>query len=304
MSGTKLFVCCHKEDAVPKHPLLQPIQVGTALTDRAFPGFLHDNTGENISEKNRSYCELTAQYWAWKNCDADYYGFFHYRRYLYPKPKAKRPYRIERMPTAECLEHLGYENFGSLIKQYDLIVPQGENMYVPVREHYACATYHRENDLTLMERIVREGSPEMSEALESYLSGTIHYFGNIYIMRKDVFRDYCGWLFPVLEEFDTRADFEGYSAQERRVDGYLAERLLGAYYTQRKDELRTLELPRVHFEPDSAERIKNVMINAILPPGSRRRSVVKAWRRSSSVILQKEGKNDHPTDCLSKGRSF
>ena len=38
--------------------------------------------GENIYPKNPDYCELTAQYWAWKNIDCDYYGFFHYRRYL------------------------------------------------------------------------------------------------------------------------------------------------------------------------------------------------------------------------------
>lgn len=41
-----------------------------------------DNEGDNISGKNPDYCELTAQYWAWKNIDCDYYGFFHYRRYL------------------------------------------------------------------------------------------------------------------------------------------------------------------------------------------------------------------------------
>lgn len=79
MADIKLFVCCHQQSAVPKHPLLVPIQVGAALSDRRFPGFIPDDTRWNISEKNRSYCELTAQYWAWKNTAADFYGFFHYR---------------------------------------------------------------------------------------------------------------------------------------------------------------------------------------------------------------------------------
>ena len=50
--------------------------------ERNFRACCHDDEGDNISQKNKTYCELTAQYWAWKNEDADYYGFFHYRRYL------------------------------------------------------------------------------------------------------------------------------------------------------------------------------------------------------------------------------
>lgn len=53
-----------------------------ALADHRFKGMQHDDEGENISYKNPYYCELTAQYWAWKNLDADYYGLFHYRRYF------------------------------------------------------------------------------------------------------------------------------------------------------------------------------------------------------------------------------
>ena len=78
----KILVSCHKKSYVPKSKYLFPIQVGCALSDSKYQGMYYDNEGEHISGKNKLYCELTAQYWAWKNLDADYYGFFHYRRYL------------------------------------------------------------------------------------------------------------------------------------------------------------------------------------------------------------------------------
>lgn len=271
----KLFVCCHRAVSVPAHPLIVPTQVGAALAETHFEGFCHDDAGENISAGNRSYCELTAQYWAWKNVDADRYGFFHYRRFLYPDEKAKRPYRIAGMPTSELLDGLGYGGFAALIERYDVIAPIGEDMYVPVREHYANAPYHHRKDLDLMERLIRERNPEMAAAMETYLSGTVCYFGNIYIMKRQIFQDYCGWLFPLLEEFDRRADVSGYSSQELRVDGYLAERLFGIWLTYMRSDLQVCELPRVHFVPNGKERSRKEMINRLLPPGSKRRAWVK-----------------------------
>ena len=281
MGDIKLFVCCHRPAPVPEHPLLVPVQVGAALAGERFAGFLQDDTGENLSAKNRSYCELTAQYWAWKNQRADYYGFFHYRRYLYPDTRAARPYRLEGAPALPLLEGLGYGEFGGLIEHYDLIAPLGEDMHLPVREHYAAAPHHRRADLALAEEIVKERAPEMGRALEDYLSGTVCYFGNIYIMARPVFCDYCAWLFPILAEFDRRADWAGRTPQENRVDGYLAERLFGVYFTHRREELRTLELPRVHFEPDAAARRKKQLLDAVLPPGSKRRALIKSIRKST-----------------------
>ena len=273
----QLYVCCHQLTQVPTHPLLIPIQTGAALTAERFPGFLVDNVGANISAKNRAYCELTAQYWAWKNAMADYYGFFHYRRFLYPDIHEKKPYRIEASPTIAILEKLRYDRFTECIEACDLIAPIGERIYRPVLEHYAAAPFHHGRDLERVREIVEERYPEFGSAMETYLTGTICYFGNIYIMRRSVFEDYCAWLFHILDAFDRRTDMSGYSTQERRVDGYLAERLFGIYYTYQKQRqvLRMLELPRVHFIPERIERRKKRLMNAVLPPGSHRWAVVK-----------------------------
>ncbi len=277
MSGIKLFVSCHKAFPVPQHPLLAPIQVGAALAPAHFPGFLHDDAGENISALNRSYCELTAQYWAWKNADLDYYGFFHYRRYLYPDPSAAQPYRLARRPDMTVLAKLGYDGFEALIRQYDLILPMKEDMHTPVSAHYAAAPYHHSGDLALVRQLIAQLSPEYVPAADDYFSSTGCYFGNIFIMNRSLFFAYCQWLFPLLAAFDQRADTGAYSPQERRVDGYLAERLLGVFalHQQRRAHLRVLELPRVHFIPDAGTYYKTAALAALLPPGSRRRSAVK-----------------------------
>ena len=278
MEQVKLYVSCHKPFDIPAHPLLFPIQVGAAQAKERFDGMLSDAEGDNISAVNSQYCELTAQYWAWKNDAADWQGFFHYRRFLYPDMQAVRPYRIENIPTLPLLQKLGYENFEELIRQYDLICPIREQMYVPVRQHYAEAPFHYQADLERMEGILYQMYPAYRPAAQAYLDGTVHYFGNLYIFSREQFERYCAWLFPLLAEFDRQTDLTGYSTQERRVDGYLAERLFGIYLThvRQNETLRVLELPRVHFEGMGGGNYrKKQMMAAVLPPNSRRRAFVK-----------------------------
>lgn len=274
MADIKLFVSCHKQVTVPKHPLLVPIHVGAAISERPISGILRDDTGDNISTKNPFYCELTAQYWAWKNMQADYYGFFHYRRYLYPDLNAKRPYRICPTPTNNLLQKLGYDCFPQLIEQYDLILPMGERIYMTVRDQFAAGTRHRVETLQWMESVVRDISPDYSSALEWYLSGETCYFCNMFVMSAQVFDAYCEWLFPLLAEYDRRT--AGNAIQDDRIDGYLAERLLGVFYCQHRGSLKTVEIPRVDYdaimgEPNSKRRL----LYELLPPGTRRRALFK-----------------------------
>ena len=82
MKTAKIIVCCHKQDVMAKQEPYLPVHVGKALS-KVELGIQPDNEGENISAKNRSYCELTGLYWAWKNLKhVDAVGLCHYRRYF------------------------------------------------------------------------------------------------------------------------------------------------------------------------------------------------------------------------------
>lgn len=84
----KILVAVHKHYWMPKDSIYLPIQVGREGKEDL--GFQGDNTGDNISAKNETFCELTGLYWAWKNLAADYIGLVHYRRYFAHKRGKKK----------------------------------------------------------------------------------------------------------------------------------------------------------------------------------------------------------------------
>lgn len=269
-----LYVAHHKDVKIPKAPYLIPIR-----SDRT--------DGKNIATKE-NYCELRAQYWVWKNTtlsDDDYVGFFHYRRYLdfsrgkaLPLPLRKRPlpYRIVRWPQAEQYTS---EHVADCIQDFDVIAPFWEYTGISVWQRYSQSERQHNGDLQLIYRILQEKYPQFIPAADTYRSGKGEYYGNMFLMRWPLFRDYCNWLFEILEEFDRRAIFP-----LPRTNGFLGERLFGVYFTwlQEQPGVRAGELPRLHFSAyDDSEHtfMKDRVINFLLPPGSWWRNIVREWIR-------------------------
>lgn len=78
----KIFVATHKDYAMPQSEIYMPVWAGAAINSNFKGQFQGDNDGDNISEKNLCFNELTVLYWGWKNIKSDYKGMVHYRRYI------------------------------------------------------------------------------------------------------------------------------------------------------------------------------------------------------------------------------
>ena len=85
-----IVVATHKPYRMPSDPCYLPLHVGRAGKEDI--GFSGDDTGENISQKNPFYCELTGLYWLWRNVDSDYKGLVHYRRHFGGSGKSRDPW--------------------------------------------------------------------------------------------------------------------------------------------------------------------------------------------------------------------
>lgn len=279
-----IYVACHKPYYIPSIDFLKGIQVGAVLNNERFPRMLADKAGENISNLNKSYCELTAQYWVWKNFKSDIVGFFHYRRYLklIPVNKFGLPYIVKRLPVLQDLLNCGYEkkHIADIFNEYDIIVPLPERFYMSVYDQYINSKDHYKKDIDQVIDIINKKYPYMVKSMEKYLNSDLIYFGNIYIMKWEIFDKYMAWLFDILFEFDKQKNVEGYTKQALRVNGYLAERLFGIYLTHIIDntELKIYSVQKIHFEcleGSNLSFIKKKVVNMFLPPGSYRRFLVK-----------------------------
>lgn len=264
MTDIKILVChtpdkkCNQVD----NPVYLPIYGGKALAHDTATDFQGDDTGDNISVKNESYCELTVQYWAWKNLQADYYGFCQYRRYFdfsgQNRPKnALGRFEADYIDERTIATHnLVGSALQKIIAAEDIIVtPQVDLKKLPghFSNHYeyfegSSAGLLQKKDLVTLLQIVEELSPAYFETADVCLNASKGYFCNMYIMRKPIFYAYCAWLFPILLAFEERTDMSQYSIASYRTIEHLAERLCTIFIQYQKEmhpEYKIKELPYV-----------------------------------------------------------
>ena len=229
-----------------------PIHAGaeTSNIDLKIQG---DNTGDNISDQNPYYSELTGLYWAWKNLDVDYYGSMHYRRYLLA-PRSihenillsfkkfekriknhfkQRVYshdlvqKIEKEETAQKKIQAFKSYLNHNYTQWDIILPEpiifGESLW----EQYS--RYHSESDLIEVMNIIKNKYPDYLDSFQTVMHSNEFYAYNIFILRKDIFHQYMEWLFSICFELEKKIEINNRSHYQARVYAFLAERLFSVF---------------------------------------------------------------------------
>lgn len=192
-----------------------------------------DNVGDNISDMNDFFNELTVFYWVWKNYPMkEYVGMCSYRRYF------------------NFLDDI--DNIEEDIKKYDIIVPQITNLngLTNKKQYENC---HNLDDLELINKIIKMLHPDYIDDVNIFMDETYLYANNMFIMKRDEYIKYCIFLFEILNEylkimnFETIEDIQKYVHSNKelfenkknnitkkldyqvRIGGFLTERIFSIY---------------------------------------------------------------------------
>lgn len=176
--------------------------------------FIYDDNGDNISDKNSNYCELTGLYWIWKNSKEKYNGLCHYRRFFTKKSIStnKRFFYSESELT-------------HLLNEQDILV--AERSYVAeknIYEHYC--TRHYKKDIDILAQLIKNEYPLYLESFDRAMSLKYFFPCNMMYAKKEVLDDYCEWLFELLNKLEQKVDISDYNSMQSRIFGFVSERLL------------------------------------------------------------------------------
>ena len=216
----RLFVATHKPGIMRKDNIYTPIHVGRAISPykKELCDIIGDDTGENISSKNPSYCEMTAHYWIWKNVvDCEYVGLCHYRRYF----------------GVDITEG----NIDRLMHNVDVILVE-PSYYIDSVYSYFAKFVGAEN-MTILSLVMKKLCPDYYETLQIICDGVKFHPFNMLICCKPLFDQYCEWMFAILEECEKFIKPASYT-NARRALAYMAEMLTGVYFIHRQMKIKSV----------------------------------------------------------------
>ena len=220
----KLYVVSHSPEDIQKirqDDIYTPLFVGRCGNDNL--SFVSDDSGDNISNKNKDYCELTGLYWMWKNSDSDIMGLCHYRRYF-----KNNGHILEKDEILTFLSH------------YDIILPKKielikGSIYETYKESYLLDVL----DMTRV--IIKDYSPEYLESFDEVMNGSSFSNFNMFVMDKKLLNEYCEWIFPILNKLELNINLK----KLPRVLGLIAESIFNVWVLQNKLKVKELNVEYV-----------------------------------------------------------
>ena len=205
-----------------------------ANTVEKVSGYIGDNIGQNISDKNANYCELTALYSAWKNfTDYSFIGFNHYRRYFLLENNFGHSFYLNPKTNIAINGLLLDESKAKLIlKKKDIILVKPFTYYHSIES--VLARIVSNDDITILENLFRVDYPDYFDEYISFMRFNNKISScNMFVTSKKHFELYSEWLFEVLFKYEKLVKISPYESSAR-IFGFISEALLNIYVRKNK----------------------------------------------------------------------
>ena len=121
----------------------------------------------------------------------------------------------------------------NILKKYDVILPFSVSLKKSLTEDF-CEISGYKKDLDSVRNIIESKYPEYITTYDKIMNGNKIYFYNMLIASKSVFDHYCEWLFNILFELEKHIDLTDYNEYQKRIYGFISERLLNVYFEHNK----------------------------------------------------------------------
>lgn len=96
-----------------------------------------------------------------------------------------------------------------------------------IKENYA--EKHHIEDLMKCREIIAQKYPQYLKEFDEVLDEHSYYAFNMFISSNQLFQKYAEWLFDILFEVEKETDISSYDAYNKRIYGFLSERLFNVW---------------------------------------------------------------------------
>lgn len=304
----KIILPSVKPFEYPKGKYFVPMQVGRALSKELnkIEGIVEqdahawmrehtigDDTNVNISEKSGNYGSCSAIYWAWKNYEQlgnpKNIGFMHHDKFFvfddtYFKNNQKGAMQTgmsfikENFIDEACSERVGINDDAivTAMKEYDIVVSKPSNLSIARQKTMSIKGEYIQylkgtngEDFNLMVDIVKKHYPRYAAHIDAYINSPHKFLYQMFIMKKELFFEYCSFIFGVLSEIEEKVHFEMYQADGVRSLEHLAEIMLTMFVASKIQEgIKVKEVGVVQikypYDKDTVDKIKNLKPRTII----------------------------------------
>ena len=250
MKGTidmdiRIFVITHKDCDISQIPNYKPLLVGAVSHPELRDKYLKDDTGENISDKNDSYCELTGLYWIWKNVSVQYVGLVHYRRFF----AVAEGFKYKSLHFVKNIDHayriLNSNELLEKLHDYDIIVKQSVKYPLGNESTFINNAHIGQEKWNSLINLVKVQYPEYYDVFCRYSKEKQHINCNMFVCRKKIIDNYCEWLFTLLDKLDNmHIRNTGHRFKDREM-GYFAEFLFGVWIYKNQFKIKVEDVVNI-----------------------------------------------------------